>query len=119
MSESRWRRQSHVKQAVGEDVPEDSTEHKQSVDREEDPKQGLLLESLLVVLQHNHAQRQTHHHASQVSHEAGVGTRREGWGVEPQPHCPSELHAHCEQKERGRINNIRFSVLDHDCTLRQ
>lgn len=119
MSESRRRRQSHVKQAIGEDVPEDSTQHEQGVDTEEDPKQGLLLESLLIVLQHHHAQRQTHHHASQVSHKAGVGTRREGRGVEPQPHCPSKLHTHCEQTDQGRINNIRLSVLDHDCSLRQ
>lgn len=59
-----WRGQSHVEQAVSEDVPKDGTEHKQGVDTEKDPKQGLLLESLLVVLQDHHAERQTNHHPS-------------------------------------------------------
>lgn len=102
ISKSRWRGQSHVKQAIGEDVPEDSAEHEQGVDTEEDPKQGLLLEPLLVVLQDHHAQRQTNHHPSQVSYEAGIGARRKGWRVEPQPHRPTKLYAHCEQTEGER-----------------
>lgn len=102
LSKSWWRGQSHVEQAVGEDVPEDSTEHKQGVDTEEDPKQRLLLESLLVVLQHHHTQCQTNHHPSQVSYKARVGARREGRRVEPQPHCPTKLYTHCEQTEGER-----------------
>lgn len=98
MDESWWWRQSHVEQAVRENVPEDGTEHKQGVDAEEDPKQGLLLESLLVVLQDHHAQRQTHHHPTQVSYKAGVGAGRKGRRVEPQPHRPTKLDAHCEQR---------------------
>lgn len=91
---SRWWRQSHVKQAVGKDVPEDSAEHKQGVDAEEDPKQGLLLEALLVVLQDHYTQRQPNHHPSQVGYEARIGARRKGRGVEAQPHCPTKLYTH-------------------------
>ncbi|TNN70993.1 hypothetical protein EYF80_018809 [Liparis tanakae] len=83
-----------TKQAVGKDVPEDGAQHEQGVDAEEDPEQGLLLESLLVVLQDHHPQRQANHHPSQVSDEAGVGTRREGRRIEAQPHRPAKLHAH-------------------------
>lgn len=102
LPQSWWRGQSHIEQAVGKDVPEDGAEHKQGVDTEEDPEQGLLLESLLVVLQHNHAQRQTNHHPTQVSHKARVGAGREGRGVEPQPHCPTKLYTHCEQTDGER-----------------
>lgn len=106
ISESRWRRQSHVKPAVGEDVPEDGAEHKQGVDKEKDPKQGLLLEPLLVVLQDHHTQRQTNHHPTQVSYEAGIGARRGGGRVEPQPHRPTKLYTHCEWTDRERGRNI-------------
>lgn len=106
MSKSWWWGQSHIEQAVGKDVPEDGAEHKQGVDTEEDPKQGLFLESLLVVLQHNHTQRQTNHHPSQMSHKARVGARRECRGVEPQPHRPTKLYTHCEQTDGERKDTI-------------
>lgn len=46
---------SHIEQAVGKNVPEHSTEHKQGVNAEKYPKQRLLLKPLLVVLQDHHA----------------------------------------------------------------
>lgn len=45
-----WWGQSHVKQTIGKDIPENSTEHKQGVDTEEDPEQCLLLQFLLIVV---------------------------------------------------------------------
>lgn len=102
ISESRRRGQPNVKQAVGKDVPEDGAEHKQGVDTEEDPKQGLLLESLLVVLQDHDTQSQTNHNPSQVGHEAWIGARRESRRVETQPYRPTKLYAHCEQTRAER-----------------
>lgn len=93
-SNSWCRGYSHVEQAVGENVPEYSTEHKQGVDTEKYPKQGLLLEFLFIVLQDHHTQGQADCHASQVRHKAGVGAWREGWRVEPQPHGTTKLYTH-------------------------
>lgn len=110
MRKSRQRGQTHIEQAVGKDVPEDSTEHKKGVDTEEDPKQGLLLKPLLIVVQHHHTQCQTHHHPSKVSHKAGIGARRIGRRVEPQPHCPAKLYTHCEQKVREENNTLSVKI---------
>ena len=113
LRKSRRRWQSHVQQAVGEDVPKDSAEHKQGVDAEEDPEQRLLLEPLLVVLQDHHSQRQADQHPSQVSYKAGIGARREGRRVEAQPHRPTKLYTHCEQTQRGK--NTILAI--HKCVL--
>lgn len=80
---SRRGRQPHIKQVVGENVPEDGAEHKQGVDTEKDPKQGLFLESLLIILQDHYAQGETNHHPTKVSYKAGVRTWRKGRWVEP------------------------------------
>lgn len=118
IDKSRWRRQSHIKQAVRKNVPEYGAKHEQGVDAEEDPKQGLLVESLLVVLQDHHTQCQTDHHPSQVSHKAGVGAGREGRRVEPQPHCPTKLYTHCEQRgEREKhISQLQAHILCSSCS---
>lgn len=98
ISNSWWWGQSHIKQAVGKNVPENSAEHKQGVDTEKYPKQGLLLEPLLIVLQNNHTKRQADHHSSQVSYKAGIRAWRKGRRVEPEPYCSTKLYTHCGQK---------------------
>lgn len=105
---SRRRRDPHVQQAVGKNVPEDGTEHKQGVDAEKYPEQGLLLKPLLVVLQDHHPQGQAHQDPPQVSYKAGVGAGGQGWRVEPQPHSAAKLYAHCRRTET--VSRLKYNV---------
>lgn len=110
---SRWWGQPHIKQAVGKNVPKYGTEHKQGIDAEEDPKEGLLLEPLFIVLQDHHPQRETHHHPAQVSYKAGVGARRKGWRVEAEPHRPAKFDTHCicaKNTEKHVLISIKIGI---------